>query len=265
MKRISDLTTKSSFTLDRSVFDDKDVRAFMLENNLTEEMLKHSYADLVEYIKNKDKYQLFWYGMVELIALSTVKVKNPGLVYLEKPIFKNNMLLDDLIVGSTSKEQAVDNAWKMRNQGFFLTGANGVGKTYFAVALANKRYETTNKPTLFVFWPDFVQVAKRFERESYQMINQVKHAKYLIIDDLGQETITSFSRDDILNPIITYRMEKGLNTIITSNYELDELNDLYTLRPIESKKVKSIFLKMSKLAKPIKMVGEDLRNGQEKN
>ncbi|WOO87605.1 ATP-binding protein [Mollicutes bacterium LVI A0039] len=263
MKKIGDMTTTADYTLDRSVFFDKDVQAFMIENNLTEEMMKHSYADLVEYINNKEKYQLFWYGMVELIALSTVKIKNPGLEYLEQPIFKDNMLLDDIIANSQSKVDAIDMAWKMRNQGFFLTGANGVGKTFFAVAVANKRYETTKQPTLFVFWPDFVQVAKRFERESYQMINQVKHAKYLIIDDLGQETITSFSRDDILNPIITYRMEKGLNTIITSNYELGELNDLYTLRPIESKKVKSIFLKMSKLAKPIKMVGEDLRNGQE--
>ncbi len=263
MKSIGDMTSVGEYTLDRSVFMDKDVHAFMVENNLTEEMMKHSYADLVEYIHNKDKYQLFWYGMVELIALTEVKVKNPGLTYLEKPIFKNNMTLDEIIAKNQGKIDAIDSAWKLRNQGFFLTGANGVGKTYFAVALANKRYETNRDTTLFVFWPDFVQVAKRFERESYQMINQVKHAKYLIIDDLGQETITSFSRDDILNPIITYRMEKGLNTIITSNYELDELNDLYTLRPIESKKVKSIFLKMSKLARPVKMIGEDLRNGQE--
>ncbi|WOO89415.1 ATP-binding protein [Mollicutes bacterium LVI A0078] len=263
MKTISEMTKVREFTLDRSVFMDKDVQAFMVENNLTEAMLKHSYADLVEYIHNKDKYQLFWYGMVELIALTEVKVKNPGLEYLEKPIFKMNMTLEDIITNNPGKAEAIDKAWKLRNNGFFLTGANGIGKTYFAVALANKRYETTRESTLFVFWPDFVQVAKRFERESYQMINQVKHAKFLIIDDLGQETITSFSRDDILNPIITYRMEKGLNTIITSNYELDELNELYTIRPIESKKVKSIFLKMTKLSKPIKMVGEDLRNGQE--
>ncbi len=261
MKTLGDMVKPASFTLDRSVFEDKDVQAFMVENNLTEEMLKHSYADLVEYIHNKEKYQLFWYGMVELIALTEVKVKNPGLEYLEKPIFKNNMTLDNIIANNKGKMEAIDAAWKRRNDGFFLTGANGIGKTYFSVAVANARYEKTHESTLFVFWPDFVQVAKRFERESYRMINQVKHAKFLIIDDLGQETITSFSRDDILNPIITYRMEKGLNTIITSNYELEELNDLYTLRPIESKKVKSIFLKMSKLSKPIKMVGEDLRNG----
>ncbi len=261
MKTLGDMVKPKNFTLDRSVFEDKDVQAFMNENNLTEEMLKHSYADLVEYIHNKEKYQLFWYGMVELIALTEVKVKNPGLEYLEKPIFKNNMTLDNIIANNKGKVDAIDAAWKRRNDGFFLTGANGIGKTYFSVAVANARYEKTHESTLFVFWPDFVQVAKRFERESYRMINQVKHAKFLIIDDLGQETITSFSRDDILNPIITYRMEKGLNTIITSNYELEELNDLYTLRPIESKKVKSIFLKMSKLSKPIKMVGEDLRNG----
>lgn len=264
MKTISDMTKPTEFTLDRSIFMDHDVAAFMQENNLTEAMMKHSYADLVEYVHNKDKYQLFWYGMVELIALNEIKVKNPGLEYLEKPIFKNNMTIDNLLVKNQSKADAIDIAWKQRNEGFFLTGANGVGKTYFSVAVANARYEKTRETTLFVFWPEFVQLAKRFERESFQMINHVKHAKYLIIDDLGQETITPFSRDDLLTPIITHRMEKGLNTIITSNYELEELNDLYTIRPIESKKVKSIFLKMSKLSKPIKMIGEDLRNGVEK-
>lgn len=262
MKKIGDIKPTAQFELDRSVFEDKDVKAFMTENNLTEEMLKHSYADLVEYTKNKDKYQLFWYGMVELIALNEIKVKNPGLEYMDKPIFKDNMVLDNLITSTTSKAKAIDSAWKLRNEGFFLNGANGVGKTYFAVAVANKRYEVTKQPTLFVFWPDLVQIAKRFEKDSYKMINRVKHAKYLIIDDLGQESITAFTRDDILTPIITYRMEKGLNTIITSNYELDELNDLYTLRPIESKKVKSVFLKLSKLSKPVKMVGEDLRSEQ---
>lgn len=263
MKTIGDITKVGKYELDRSIFMDKDVQAFMIENELTEDMLRHSYADLVEYVRNKDKYQLFWYGMVELIALNQIRVKNPGLEYLDKPIFKENMTIDNLITRNPSKAEAVAKAWDLRNQGFFLTGANGIGKTYFAVAVANRRFESTKEKTLFVFWPDFIQVSKRFERESYKMINQVKYAKYLIIDDLGQEAISAFTRDDILNTIITYRMEKGLNTIITSNYEIDELNELYTIRQIESKKVKSLFLKMSKLAKPVQMIGDNLRNGQE--
>ncbi len=259
MQSISDISGNFVNNIDEKLFEDEDIKAFMNENKLTKDMLKHSYVDLVEYTKNKDKYQLHWYGMVELHTTSKIKLKNPGLEYLDKPIFKTNMTLDNLIGEDTSKADAITTAWQNRNNGFFLTGANGIGKTYFSVAVANTRYQKTNEKTLFVFWPDFIQGAKRFERESYKMINKVKYAKYLIIDDLGQETITQFSRDDILTPIITFRMEKGLNTIITSNYELQELYDLYTLRPIESKKVKSIFIKMSKLSVPIKMVGQDLR------
>ncbi len=260
MKTISELAITKSAQLDDYVFNDQDVSLFMAENNLTKAMLKHSYSDLVEYINNKDKYKLSWYGMVELILINDIKVKNAGLEYLEKPIFKQNMTLDDLRVTSEEKKQAVFKAWESRNDGFFLTGANGIGKTYLAVAIANKRYEMNKKTTLFVFWPDFIQSVKRFERESFKMINQVKYAKYLIIDDLGQESITQYSRDDILVPIITFRMEKGLNTIITSNYEQNELADLYTKNPIESKKVKSLINKMIKLAPPVKMIGEDLRN-----
>lgn len=261
MKTIGDISSQTEVNRDPSIFEDKDVKAFMLENNISKEELTHSYIDLVEYVRNKDKYQLFWYGMVELVALTDVKIKNPGLDYLEKPIFKNDMRLDDINKDNNNRMKALDIAWKHRNDGFFLTGANGIGKTFFAVALANARYERNKEKTLFVFWPDFIRQTKRFESESYQMIKQVMHAKYLIIDDLGQEMISSYSRDDILTPIITYRMEKGLTTVITSNYTIEELHDLYTLRPIESKKVKSVFSKMQKLAVPIKMVGEDLRNG----
>ncbi len=261
MQTLNDILKVQDFKLDNSVFDDPDIAQFMQENNLSKHDLRHSYADLVEYISNKQHYRLEWFGMVELIAIDDVKIKNPGIEYLDKPIFKNNMLIENLIADNKGKVDAIDQAWQLRQQGFFMTGKNGIGKTYFVVALANARYENTKEQTLFVFWPDFVQVAKRFERESYQMINRVKHAKFLIIDDLGQETISAFSRDDILNPIITYRLEKGLHTIITSNYEIEELKNLYTIRPIESKKVLSIFLKMEKLAKPIKMIGKDLRNG----
>lgn len=260
MKTIGEMTTNKSYTLDRSVFADKDVVAFMKENNLTEEMLKHSYADLVEYINNKQKYQLFWYGMVELITVTKVSVKNPGLEYLDKPIFKERMTLDNLKTTTVQKQEAIKKAWDLRNSGFYLTGANGIGKTYFSVSIANARYEKTKEKTLFVQWADFIHSAKQFEKDSFRMIAKVKYAKYLIIDDLGQESASKFTRDDILAPIITYRLEKGLNTIITSNYEMNELKNLYTERDIESKKVESIISKMGKLCPVVVMIGEDLRN-----
>lgn len=248
--------------LDELLFD-PDIKNFVDENKLSKAMLSHSTVELMEFRKNKSKYDLIWNGMVELKLKQEVQIKNPGLTYLDKPIFKNNMILDDIDAGE-SKAEAVRLGWSLRREGFYLTGANGIGKTFYAVALANKRFESEHKTTLFVFWPDFVQNAKRFEKESYRMISQVKHAKYLIIDDLGQEFRSDYVRDEILNPIITYRLEKGLNTIITSNYEIDELYALYTRHEIDSKKVKSIISKMSKLCKPVKMVGEDLRSRQEK-
>lgn len=263
MKSIEDYVQKDSKDfLDELLFD-PDIANFVKENELTKAMLNHSAVELMEFKRSKDKYDLVWNGMVDLKLKKEVQIKNPGLTYLDKPIFKNNMTLDD-IDAIESKAEAIRHAWALRNDGFYLTGANGIGKTFFAVALANNRFKAEHKTTLFVFWPDFVQNAKRFEKESYRMISQVKHAKYLIIDDLGQEYRTDYVRDEILNPIITHRLEKGLNTIITSNYEMDELYALYTRHEIDSKKVKSIISKMSKLCKPVKMIGEDLRSRQEK-
>lgn len=244
-------------TLDLSIFDDLDIVKFKKENNLATKDLISSYADVREYLENKDKYKLIWSGILEL-HLEKEK-KNEGLKYLYHEMFRDNIDINDLKLTSNEKKEAISKCYEYRNKGFYLHGKNGVGKTFFAVALANERFKKNKNTTLFVFWPEFIQNMKKFERDSFQMLERVKRSKYLIIDDLGQETISSWSRDDILNQIITFRLENKLNTIITSNYEVKELYKLYTLNPIESKKVKSIFSKMETLSKPIVINGVDLR------
>jgi len=50
----------------------------------------------------------------------------------------------------------------------------------------------------------------------------------LIIDDLGNEKITDWSRDSVLYEVLDYRLRNKLNKIIiNSNYNLYELKELY--------------------------------------
>ncbi|MBQ1826438.1 MAG: hypothetical protein II126_00575, partial [Erysipelotrichaceae bacterium] len=43
--------------------------------------------------------------------------------------------------------------------------------------------------------------------------------------DIGAENFTSYIRDDILYPILDYRMENGKRTFFTSNIDLGKLTE----------------------------------------
>lgn len=260
MRKIEQLIYEQQDDIDyTNILQNESIVEFMNENNLTVEDLKGSIIDVIEYLKAPDKYELNWDGMIELILKE--KPINPGIKYLENIYFAKTI---DYSVIDTSKNSSlavaiIEHFTANPQKGYFLVGANGIGKTFMTVAINNQYYYENSKKTLFVFWPDFLQRAKRFERDSFQMIEKVKKAPRLVIDDLGQEAITSWSRDDILVPIITYRLEKGLTTYITSNYTISELEKNYTLKTSESKKVKSLFLKAQTLSTVINVVGKNLR------
>ncbi|WP_289136376.1 hypothetical protein [uncultured Brevibacillus sp.] len=50
----------------------------------------------------------------------------------------------------------------------------------------------------------------------------MKKVSVLILDDIGAEAITAWTRDEVLGPILQQRIEK-LPTVYTSNLKIDEL------------------------------------------
>ena len=58
-----------------------------------------------------------------------------------------------------------------------------------------------------------------------ERIRMIQHVDVLVLDDIGGESVTSWSRDDILLPLLDARMENKKRTIFTSNYSLEELKD----------------------------------------
>lgn len=262
MKNINEMINGNpkSTNLSQLVLADTDVKRFLAENNLTEEDISHSIVDLFTYITNKDKYNITWSGDVELVL--NAQPINPGIIYTGDYIFADDYLFSEIKATSESKISALKMATKLsnNNQGFYLHGSNGIGKTYFVIALANQYYQQTNIKTTYVQWVEFVKTMRQFNNKPEQLFNRVKLAKRLIIDDLGTEKISDFNRDEILAPLILFRLERGLETHITSNYTIDELEGLYTLRPNESKKVRSLMTKLTTLSTPIEIIGEDVRN-----
>ena len=58
------------------------------------------------------------------------------------------------------------------------------------------------------------------------MESKIKHYQnvdILLIDDIGAENVTPWSRDEILGTILQYRMNNKLTTFFTSNFTIEEL------------------------------------------
>lgn len=112
-------------------------------------------------------------------------------------------------------------------KGIYLYGNFGCGKTYLIAATLNELAKDGIKSAI-VFWPEFLNDLKAtfnspVKSEFNTKYNSVKKAPILLIDDIGAESVTSWSRDEILCPILQYRMENKLPTFFTSNLDLKAL------------------------------------------
>lgn len=112
-------------------------------------------------------------------------------------------------------------------KGLYLYGNFGSGKTYLIAATLNELAKEGIKSAI-VFWPEFLNDLKasfnsRIKTEFDTKYNSIRKAPILLIDDIGAESVTSWSRDDILCPILQYRMDNKLPTFFTSNLDLKSL------------------------------------------
>ncbi|MCM2675250.1 primosomal protein DnaI [Alkalicoccobacillus plakortidis] len=108
--------------------------------------------------------------------------------------------------------------------GLYFYGKFGVGKTYLMGAIANE-LKDRGIETFIIFTPDFFREMRQSIGDgSFQSkLDAVKKAQVLILDDIGAETTSSWTRDDVLGAILQHRMLEKLPTLFTSNYDYDEL------------------------------------------
>lgn len=112
-------------------------------------------------------------------------------------------------------------------KGLYLYGNFGCGKTYLVSAMFNELAKDQIESAI-VFWPDYLRDLKasfnsEYKNEFNEKYNKIKKAPLLLIDDLGAETVTPWNRDEILCPILQYRMDEKLPTFFTSNLDLEAL------------------------------------------
>lgn len=157
--------------------------------------------------------------------------KKNNTIFFETPKMLMNASLSELI---TEKERAnilkyiKDFLKKKVNgetvKGLYLSGSFGSGKSYILSALLNelslKGYKCVN-----INYPLLLNKLKAsFSGYNYNdVMEEIMICDVLLIDDIGAENNSPWSRDEVLGTILQYRMDSDLTTFFTSNFTINEL------------------------------------------
>lgn len=150
---------------------------------------------------------------------------------------------------------------KQPGKGLYLYGSFGSGKTYFIAALFNELAKDNVKSAL-VFWPEFLRELKASFQFGYQeKFDTIKKAPLLLIDDIGAEVVTEWSRDEILGPLLQYRMQQKLPTFFTSNLSIKELEEHLSITKgnVDQVKARRIIERVKQLTEEVEMISKNLR------
>ena len=118
------------------------------------------------------------------------------------------------------------------SQSLILIGKTGLGKTHLSLAIANKVIEKGYD----VYYDSIQNIMSKLEREHFSrqpseesLRDDIMSCDLLIIDDLGVEFTTQFTIAQ-LHSIINTRMLHSLPTIISTNIEAKEIEEIYSQR-----------------------------------
>ena len=150
-------------------------------------------------------------------------------------------------------------------KGLYLHGSFGSGKTYLVAALLNELAKKNYK-TVIMYYPEMLSRLKSTFDSTVESYNEVfdiiKTCDILLIDDIGAETVTNWSRDEILGTILQYRMEHELSTFLTSNLTIEELETHLSLVKNNMDKVKArrIIERIKQLTTDMELISVNRRN-----
>lgn len=147
-------------------------------------------------------------------------------------------------------------------KGLFLHGSFGSGKSYILAALFHELAKENHKCAI-LFWPEFLNRNRGlYPSEFQELLQKIEKVDLLLIDDIGAENTTPWSRDDVLMPILQYRMDNKLPTFFTSNLNYDELEEHFSTskNKVDIVKARRIMERIRFLTEEIELVSNNLRN-----
>jgi primosomal protein DnaI len=229
-----------------------EINGFKLTPNVNGEQLKFNYVackykekELKDNEKNKNVY---------LFDIPK-EIRNAEM----KNIYIDDKRRKDVIIWLQRFVKGYDE--NKPSKGLYLHGNFGCGKTYLIAAAFNELSKKGIKSAI-IYWPEFLRDLKAsFDNDFKDKFDDIKLVPLLLIDDIGAENSTPWARDEILGPILQYRMESHLTTFFTSNLGLDELEAHLSMTKgkVDLLKAKRIIERVNKLTENIEMNAENLR------
>lgn len=147
-------------------------------------------------------------------------------------------------------------------RGLLLAGPPGVGKTHLAAAIVNARL-AARRQALFCMVPEMLGDVRRLIRDddaTCELMDLVKRAELLVLDDLGAERTTEWALEVVLI-IVSARLAEDRQTVVTTNYSTaGELIE----RLGGGKEGMRIVSRLFGLCMPVRMEGRDWRLGLER-
>lgn len=186
--------------------------------------------------------------------------------YFDLPLRLKNASMKDVYVDDKSRKDILKKMKEFKDsylngekpKGIYLYGNFGSGKSYLISALFNDLAQKDIK-SVIVHVPELIRSIKdSFDKDYSDRFDEVMNAELLLLDDIGAEYLTPWSRDEVLEPILQYRMDQELPTFFTSNYSNKEIEEHFTING-EKLKAKRIIERINQVSTPIELVGKNRR------
>lgn len=145
-----------------------------------------------------------------------------------------------------------------KQKGLYLHGSFGCGKTFILSAMFNE-LKKQKYTTEIVYFPTLLRDLKQdFDSLAYNM-DYLENVDLLLIDDIGAENVSLWSRDEILGTILQSRMNNNKVTFFTSNFNIEELEDHLSLKGTDTVKAKRIIERIKQLTEDMEVISINRR------
>lgn len=147
-------------------------------------------------------------------------------------------------------------------KGIYLHGSFGCGKTFLIAALLNELKYKKHANYEIIYYPILLRSLKDNLSLVEGKVNYYANVDILLIDDIGAENVTAWSRDEILGTILQERMNKHKITFFTSNLNINELEKhlSITKESTDAVKARRIIERIKMLSIDIELISKNRRN-----
>lgn len=229
------------------------MKGYMYTPNKDGKMISFSYNEC-KLLKKKEKNDAYKKNL-DIYDMPTM-IKEASL----KNIYKDDKARVPII--KYFKEFMDNYNNEKKPKGIYLTGSFGSGKTYLIASLFNEMAKKDIK-SIMIYYPDFLVSLKSSFKTNYgELFNEIKKVPLLLLDDIGSENVSNWSRDEVLGPILQYRMDNCLPTFFTSNLTLEELENNLSLTQsgVDKVKARRIIERIKQLTVPLSLISKNRRD-----